>query len=39
MSAARGFGVLKMLQPLGNHDADRTTLYTIALRELRHRST
>jgi AcrR family transcriptional regulator len=38
MSAARGFGVLKMLQPLGDHDADRTTLYKIALRELRHRS-
>jgi AcrR family transcriptional regulator len=38
MSAARGFGVLKMLQPLGDHDADRTTLYNIALRELRHRS-
>jgi AcrR family transcriptional regulator len=38
MSAARGFGVLKMLQPLGDHDADRTTLYKIALRELRNRS-
>jgi AcrR family transcriptional regulator len=39
MSAARGFGVLKMLQPLGDHDADRTMLYKIALRELRRRST
>jgi AcrR family transcriptional regulator len=38
MSAARGFGVLKMLQPLGDHDADRSTLYKIALRELRNRS-
>jgi AcrR family transcriptional regulator len=38
MSAARGFGVLKMLQPLGDHDADRTTLYKIALRELRNRA-
>jgi AcrR family transcriptional regulator len=34
MSAARGFGVLKMLQPNGNHDRDRKTLYAIALREL-----
>jgi AcrR family transcriptional regulator len=38
MSAARGFGVLKMLQPRGNHDGDRRTLYHIALRELRNGS-
>jgi len=36
MSAARGFGVLKMLQPHGDHDRDRSTLYHIALRELRN---
>jgi AcrR family transcriptional regulator len=35
MSAARGFGVLKILQPHGDHDRDRQTLYDIALRELR----
>lgn len=35
MSAARGFGVLKILQPQGEHDADRSMLYKIALRELR----
>ena len=35
MSAARGFGVLKMLQPHGNNERDRRRLYTIALRELR----
>lgn len=34
MSAARGFGVLKMLQPRGNHERDRETLHAIALREL-----
>jgi len=38
MSAARGFGVLKMLQPHGDHDRDRKTLYEIALRELRNGS-
>lgn len=38
MSAARGFGVLKMLQPGGDHDRDRKTLHHIALRELRNRS-
>jgi AcrR family transcriptional regulator len=38
MSAARGFAVLKMLQPRGNHDRDRKTLYNIALRELRNGS-
>jgi AcrR family transcriptional regulator len=38
MSAARGFGVLKILQPNGEHDVDRKTLYTIALRELRNGS-
>lgn len=36
MSAARGFGVLKMLQPRGDDELDRKTLYTIALRELRN---
>jgi AcrR family transcriptional regulator len=36
MSAARGFGVLKMLQPHGDHDRDRSTLYNVALRELRN---
>ena len=35
MSAARGFGVLKMIQPHGNNERDRRTLTTIALRELR----
>lgn len=34
MSAARGFGTLKMLQPRGDHDRDRRTLCAIALREL-----
>ncbi|MGA2393463.1 MAG: TetR/AcrR family transcriptional regulator [Candidatus Lustribacter sp.] len=38
MSAARGFGVLKMLQPRGDHDRDREALYAIALRELRNGS-
>lgn len=38
MSAARGFGVLKILQPNADHDVDRKTLYTIALRELRNGS-
>ena len=38
MSAARGFGVLKMLHPNGNHHRDRKTLYSIALRELRNGS-
>ena len=38
MSAARGFGVLKMLQPSGDHDRDRKTLHHIALRELRNGS-
>jgi AcrR family transcriptional regulator len=36
MSAARGFGVLKILQPNADQDVDRKTLYTIALRELRN---
>lgn len=35
MSAARGFGVLAMLQPRGNRDRDRKSLYAIALHELR----
>jgi hypothetical protein len=30
--------VLKMLQPKGDHDRDRKTLYHIALRELRNGS-
>lgn len=38
MSAARGFGVLKMLQPRGDLDRDRTVLIRIALRELRNAS-
>lgn len=35
MSAARGFGVLRVLQPHGDHQRDRQTLSAIALRELR----
>lgn len=38
MSAARGFGVLRMLQPRADHDGDRRALYDIALRELRNDS-
>jgi AcrR family transcriptional regulator len=35
MSAARGFGVLKLLQPRVNLDRDRKAMYALALRELR----
>ena len=35
MSAARGFGVLKLLQPRVNLDRDRKSIYSLALRELR----
>ncbi|HEV8020932.1 MAG TPA: TetR/AcrR family transcriptional regulator [Candidatus Lustribacter sp.] len=38
MSAARGFAVLKILQPRGDTNRDRSTLYDIALRELRNGS-